>query len=36
LALLWMPIWNTLIIMPIGFMIGYGIDRSNLRSKQRS
>lgn len=28
LALLWMPIWNLLILMPTGLLIGYMIDRS--------
>jgi ABC-type spermidine/putrescine transport system permease subunit I len=33
LALLWMPIWNLIIFMPIGLLIGYFIDRRRKKMK---
>jgi len=28
LALLWIPIWNTVIFLPLGLLIGFGIDKA--------
>jgi uncharacterized protein YneF (UPF0154 family) len=33
LALLWMPIWNLIIFMPIGLLIGYFVDRRKEKMK---
>jgi hypothetical protein len=36
LALLWMPIWNMLLILPLGLLIGYGIEKDIKKNRKAS
>ena len=36
IALLWMPIWNMLLVLPLGLLIGYGIEKDMKKTEKTS
>ena len=36
LSLIWISIWNVLLILPLGLLIGLGIDRSRRKDLQKA
>ena len=36
LALLWMPIWNTAIVLPLGLLVGYGVEKDIKKAEKSS